>query len=152
MRCILLPNEILLKTLMMIHYTMTFQMLIARNQKLVIWFPEAYKLLTMLWKTQTNLPPVRDSNLITGKGITLNAHYSTVYEDQAGKVKHFIITNQKHITCFSETSLIPNIYSLMSQISSSKQIKCSATSFQQVALFSLLFCFYRAEYFCKYKM
>ena len=42
---------------------------------------------------------------LTGKGITLNAQYSTVHEDHASKIKHFIITNKKkHITCFSETS------------------------------------------------
>ena len=33
------------------------------SQKPIIWFPEAYKLLTMLWKTETNLPPTRDSYL-----------------------------------------------------------------------------------------
>ena len=43
--------------------------------------------------------------VLTGKGITLNAHGSTVHEYYASKVKHFIMTNEKHITCFSETKV-----------------------------------------------
>ena len=41
----------------------------------IIWFPEAYKLLTILWKTQTNLPPMRK-----------NARDSAVHEDHASKI------------------------------------------------------------------
>ena len=41
--------------------------------------------------------------VLTGKGITLNAQDLAVHEDHASKVEDFIMTNEKHVTCFSET-------------------------------------------------
>ena len=58
------------------------------KQKPIIWFPEAYRLLTMLWKTHANLPPIRviPYKVLIGKGITLNARDSTVHEDHVSKI------------------------------------------------------------------
>ena len=85
--------------------------------------------------------------VITGKGITLNVHHSTVHEDHASKVKHFIMMNKKYITCFSETRFDSKYLPIDESNITLKQIKCSAISFQQVVLFPLLFPFYRGRIF-----
>ena len=69
---------------------------------LLLWFPEAYHILTMLLKTQTNRPPIRNSYLIRchkalDTGITLSARESTVREFHLPAIQFLSCQKQKRI-------------------------------------------------------
>ena len=85
--------------------------------------------------------------VLTGKGITLNAHDSTVHEDHASKVKHFIMTNEKHMICFSETRFDSKYLHIDESNITLKTNKMFSNKFAEVVLFSMLFQFYKGRIF-----
>ena len=58
-------------------------------QKPLMWFPEAYHVVESPNKSSSNQRLIPYKVLI-GKGITLNAHNSTVHEDHASKINSHI--------------------------------------------------------------